>query len=184
MREQSEIDLLIKPVKPKYWGVVFGRKSIVETWIYLLGPLCTLVFCLLTKITATVCIIYIIFGGIFGPFWLLAKYSDYNKLMETYKADIILFSTNKIEWCKAKEKKKLEIEEKYRQKAKAALEEEEAYQRTQGNVASPQIHCPSCGGTNVVKITTVDRSISIAVVGLASGKIGKQYQCRHCKHLW
>ena len=44
--------------------------------------------------------------------------------------------------------------------------------------------CPSCGSTNIQKITTTDRAVSVATVGLASGKIGKQYKCRNCKHMW
>jgi len=37
---------------------------------------------------------------------------------------------------------------------------------------------------NTVRITTVDRAISVSAVGLASGKIGKQYKCKDCKHMW
>lgn len=44
--------------------------------------------------------------------------------------------------------------------------------------------CPSCGSTQIEKITTMDRAISISMVGAASGKIGKQYKCRNCKHMW
>ena len=44
--------------------------------------------------------------------------------------------------------------------------------------------CPSCGSTQIEKITTMDRAISISMVGVASGKIGKQYKCRNCKHMW
>ena len=44
--------------------------------------------------------------------------------------------------------------------------------------------CPHCNSTDIEKITTMDRGISIAMVGLASGKIGKQYKCKKCKHMW
>lgn len=44
--------------------------------------------------------------------------------------------------------------------------------------------CPICGSTNVVKISTLNRTVSVATVGLASSKIGKQYQCKNCKHKW
>lgn len=44
--------------------------------------------------------------------------------------------------------------------------------------------CPICGSTNVVKISTLNRAVSVATVGLASSKIGKQYQCKNCKHKW
>lgn len=38
--------------------------------------------------------------------------------------------------------------------------------------------------TNIEKISTVNRATSIAMTGLASGKIGKQYKCKNCKHMW
>lgn len=47
-----------------------------------------------------------------------------------------------------------------------------------------RIKCPNCGSNNVVKISTINRVASVAAVGLASSKIGKQYQCRNCKHKW
>lgn len=44
--------------------------------------------------------------------------------------------------------------------------------------------CPICGSTNIERISTTSRAISVAAVGLASGKIGKQYKCKNCKHMW
>lgn len=44
--------------------------------------------------------------------------------------------------------------------------------------------CPVCGSKNVAKISTLNRSVSVATVGLASSKIGKQYECKNCKHKW
>ena len=47
-----------------------------------------------------------------------------------------------------------------------------------------KLRCPICNSTNIEKITTANRMTSIAVAGLASGKIGKQYKCKDCKHMW
>ncbi len=44
--------------------------------------------------------------------------------------------------------------------------------------------CPMCGSKKVKRIGTIDRAASVAAVGLASGKIGKQYECDNCKHKW
>lgn len=44
--------------------------------------------------------------------------------------------------------------------------------------------CPMCGSTNTQIISTLNRAISIGTVGLASSKIGKQYECKKCKHKW
>ena len=44
--------------------------------------------------------------------------------------------------------------------------------------------CPICGSDDIKTISIIDRTISVTTIGLASNKIGKQYQCRKCKHLW
>lgn len=44
--------------------------------------------------------------------------------------------------------------------------------------------CPMCQSINIEKISTTSRAVSVATVGLASGKIGKQYKCKNCKHMW
>ncbi len=44
--------------------------------------------------------------------------------------------------------------------------------------------CPQCGSDEIVKISTTNRVMSIAVVGLASNKIGKQYKCKKCSYMW
>ena len=44
--------------------------------------------------------------------------------------------------------------------------------------------CPVCGSKNVSKISTLNRGVSVATLGLASSKIGKQYECKACKHKW
>lgn len=46
------------------------------------------------------------------------------------------------------------------------------------------IKCPECGSKNVLKISTINRATSVAMVGVASSKIGKQYECKNCKHKW
>ena len=46
------------------------------------------------------------------------------------------------------------------------------------------LSCPICGKKNVNKISTLNRVASVATVGLASGKIGKQYKCTSCGHMW
>lgn len=43
------------------------------------------------------------------------------------------------------------------------------------------ITCPYCHSTNVSKISTIDRGISVGMTGLASGKLGKQWHCNKCK---
>lgn len=42
-------------------------------------------------------------------------------------------------------------------------------------------HCPFCNSTNLSKIGTGSKLLSIGAFGLASSKIGKTYHCNHCK---
>lgn len=44
--------------------------------------------------------------------------------------------------------------------------------------------CPTCGSTNIKRITTLDRTVSVGVLGLLSGKIGKNHECLNCKAKW
>lgn len=45
--------------------------------------------------------------------------------------------------------------------------------------------CPLCNSKEYVKrISTFSRMMSISIVGLASSKFGKQYECTHCKFKW
>ncbi len=44
--------------------------------------------------------------------------------------------------------------------------------------------CPTCGSTDIKRISTANRAVSIGLFGLLSGKIGKNYECRNCKAKW
>lgn len=71
-----------------------------------------------------------------------------------------------------------QIVERRREYAKAQVEKNRAIQ------AAKHPKCPNCGSTNTERISTASRTVSVATVGLASGKIGKQYRCKNCKHMW
>lgn len=68
--------------------------------------------------------------------------------------------------------------EKYRKKV---LEEQ---QKTEERLANSLVKCPNCGSTDTKKISTTSKVASVAMVGIASGKIGKQYQCKKCGYKW
>lgn len=50
--------------------------------------------------------------------------------------------------------------------------------------AAQHPQCPMCGSLQTRRITTANRAVSVAAVGLASDKIGKQYECTKCKYKW
>lgn len=95
-------------------------------------------------------------------FWLIVAFSSYSDNVKEYeRAQQDFGKFQKEELSKKKIQKEME---KYRR------------------MNAPK--CPMCGSINIEKISTASRVVSVAAVGLASGKIGKQYKCKKCKHMW
>ena len=44
--------------------------------------------------------------------------------------------------------------------------------------------CPTCGSTNVEKISTAQKAFGFALVGLFSSNLGKTMHCRNCGYKW
>ena len=44
--------------------------------------------------------------------------------------------------------------------------------------------CPTCFSTNVQKIGTGERAVSVAMLGIFSKKINKTYKCKNCGYTW
>ncbi len=44
--------------------------------------------------------------------------------------------------------------------------------------------CPTCQSTNIKKISALNRGASIAIFGLFSSKINKQFECENCGYKW
>ena len=59
-------------------------------------------------------------------------------------------------------------------------EESRINEYQQKYLAEHNIHCPYCNSTNVTKIGTVNRAVSVGMFGLASKKLGKQWHCNSC----
>lgn len=56
--------------------------------------------------------------------------------------------------------------------------------KQQSNQQSNQPKCPTCGSTNIHKISTGKRAASILGFGILSSNIGKTYECLDCKYKW
>lgn len=71
----------------------------------------------------------------------------------------------------------------FSEEAKQARLEKERHDRIYGHSSSSSsaVKCPYCKSTNVSKISTAGRAVSVGLFGLASGKIGKQWHCNKCK---
>ena len=63
-------------------------------------------------------------------------------------------------------------------------EESRINEYQQKYLAEHNIHCPYCNSTNVTKIGTVNRAVSVGMFGLASKKIGKTHKCNDCGSTW
>ena len=59
-------------------------------------------------------------------------------------------------------------------------EESRINEYQQKYLAEHNIHCPYCNSSNVTKISTVNRAVSVGMLGLASKKLGKQWHCNSC----
>ena len=44
--------------------------------------------------------------------------------------------------------------------------------------------CPTCGSTNIRKISTGERMVSVGMLGLFSKKINKSFKCNACGYTW
>lgn len=44
--------------------------------------------------------------------------------------------------------------------------------------------CPTCGSTNIKKISTMERAVSVGTLGLFSKKINKSFKCGNCGYTW
>lgn len=63
-------------------------------------------------------------------------------------------------------------------------EESRINEYQQKYLAEHNIHCPYCNSSNVTKIGTVNRAVSVGMFGLASSKIGKTHKCNDCGSTW
>lgn len=180
-QEQQQIDNISAPKKPNYFIELFRKDIRALTLLIVVGPILTLLFCVAAQVDAFILVLYAALGLIATPVWLIICFVDFHSQLQEYKKELNLYNTNRKEWERQKEQKKANIETKYRAQAKADIDRK---YNPPAPVQTNSIKCPVCGSANIEKITTMDRSFSIAMVGMASGKIGKQYKCKNCKHMW
>lgn len=116
-----------------------------------------------------VTLLVVVLGAV-GCFLLYFEISAYLELCKLYKLAQVDFEEYARRWAKRIEtfqRNKTELEQKRQEKLDKLP------------------CCPICGKKdNVERISTLNRSASVATFGLASSKIGKQYQCKNCKHLF
>ena len=152
---QQKLDSVQMPPKPEKIKLSMGRWLLILIWL-ILGIIFFLVG--VSSGMGGLAFVYLAGGGMTFFVYYIAVLQDYNKDMEQYSRAVRDFD-------------KYKREEIQKQETKAIIE-----------ASKPR--CPHCNSTNIEKISTVNRATSIAMTGLASGKIGKQYKCKNCKHMW
>ena len=54
--------------------------------------------------------------------------------------------------------------------------------KTTSNSNAPK--CPTCGSTNIKKLSTTSKIFGVGLLGLASKTVGKTYKCKSCGYHW
>ena len=70
--------------------------------------------------------------------------------------------------------------EKSQQQATLDIMRMEKQQAQRANVPK----CPTCGSTNVERISTAQKAFGFALVGLFSSNLGKTMHCKNCGYKW
>lgn len=128
------------------------------------------------------CVLFFIMG-VFMLFLYVISIRHDRKLLKKEQAKI----QDVIDNFETIKRKKVELHREYliRENEKKL---ERLGHRRHNNANSGQsyigIRCPMCGSVSYDKITTLNRMVSVELVGVASPKIGKQYKCKRCGHLW
>lgn len=172
-----------KPIKPSKFKHMFyynGNLSLLS-WALIVGIILFFLCFVSTAIFSVLLAVLIVIGI---PVAAFITYLDYGIMYNCYKRDYDDWMEQQNDWDGYIKKKKAVVQEKYKDVASNI-----AHYGTKAVPSYPsrnnnKLKCPICGSTNVNKISTLNRTVSVATVGLASSKIGKQYECKDCKHKW
>lgn len=185
-RKIRAVDNMPYPEKPNFKESIFDSKG-GGGWLSYASIIALILTPLLAYIsfqgksavlTTLFLIVFVLLLVIWTPFWLMICYSD-------YKSAIARFEDATKDWEGERIKKKERLTAEYEQYA-FNMAKYGTRNAPTINIPMPNnnLKCPICGSANVSKISTLNRGVSVATVGFASSKIGKQYECKNCKHKW
>lgn len=73
-------------------------------------------------------------------------------------------------------------EEAYEDRIRTVKRENSAHQSTQQSSNVP--HCPTCGSTNIKKISATSKVVGAGLFGLFSKTARSQFECKDCGYKW
>lgn len=174
MNEHNEF-----PDKPVFFTPGTKKCLCISTPCILIAVL--LLLALLGGNTSIVVLIGLAITATLGILPLYACVSEYITDCKHYRQSPEAFAEYKAKRFAELQKIGQEQQQQYEDMKKRMEEEQREKQEAKNRVAP----CPICGKTDkVVRVSTLNRSASVAAFGLASSKIGKQYHCKHCDHLF
>lgn len=180
-KQLKEVENMTIPIKPTFLSMVFKSQKESDaglTYFTLFVIVLSLIISVITKSQFFKVVFFIsLFGGI--PLVFTVAKFNFNTQISRYERMTTDLSAFKIEEKERIEKDfntKIDNLEKYGQLTTPPPQWFEE--------KKPLIKCPTCGSTNINNISTVNRTASLFVAGLASSKIGKQFECKNCGYKW
>lgn len=166
--------------KPSLLNTIFRGQGSGLTWACIIVFILCFVLAIATGGNALF-VVLIALDVLFGIFWFAIGYGDYKSFLHLYE--------NQPSLDKLKNDKKEALRKEYKEIAHnlavyGTRKAPEIKIPTYSSINNNTLKCPVCGSTNVKRISDLNRTVSVATLGLASSKIGKQYECGKCKHKW
>lgn len=170
-REQEKIDNMPLPEEPSFLNCFFKGDGNTISYLLVISLLLSLILGLISKSSFLLVVFFLIL--IIGlPIWFCIVWSDFSTEKNNYYEIVNNFDEHK-------RIKKEQIKNHYLRKAEESVKGNNTYNPLR-NIQNNQPKCPLCQSTNIKNISTINRATSVAVVGLASSKIGKQWECKNC----
>lgn len=92
-----------------------------------------------------------------------------------------------LEKCDKVEEYDIEAHRIYKQKLRErvmARRKQQSNQQSAAPASSNQPHCPTCGSTNIIKISAAKKAVGAGLFGLFSKTAKSQFECKNCGYKW
>lgn len=179
-RKLKAIDDMPAPKKPTYIQTMFSGDGSWMSWFIVIAFVILLFLIFILPGANIFLVLLLVADLIFGIFIFALGYGDYKSFLDLYEKKL---NPN------YKNSEKERIQKEYLEYARNMAQ---YGQRTMPMPNVPRtysynphnIKCPVCSSNNIKRISDLNRTASVATFGIASSKIGKQYECLKCKHKW